>query len=31
MRIPLIRLALLKQRTRDMTVDWKFYGENPGK
>jgi uncharacterized protein (DUF885 family) len=31
MRIPLLRLTLLKQRTRDMTVDWKFYGENPGR
>jgi uncharacterized protein DUF885 len=32
MPIALIRLALTRQRlTRDTPVDWKFYGEEPGK
>ena len=32
MPIALLRLALSKQTlTRDMPVDWKFYGETPGK
>jgi hypothetical protein len=31
MRIPLLRLALLQQRTRDMSVDWTFYGELPAR
>ena len=31
MPIALIRLAVGKQRlTRDMSIDWKFYGEDPG-
>ena len=30
MPIALIRLALTKQKlTRDMSIDWKFYGELP--
>ena len=32
MPVAMLRLAVSKQKlTRDMTVDWKFYGENPGK
>ena len=32
MPIAMLRLAISKQKlTRDMPVDWKFYGENPGK
>ena len=32
MPIAMLRLALSKQKlTRDMQVDWKFYGDNPGK
>jgi uncharacterized protein (DUF885 family) len=32
MQIELIRLALTKQRlTRDMSIDWKFYGDLPDK
>jgi uncharacterized protein (DUF885 family) len=32
MPIAMLRLAISKQKlTRDMPVDWKFYGDNPGK
>ena len=32
MPIALIRLALTKQKlTRDMDVDWRFYGDLPAK
>jgi len=32
MPVAMLRLAVSKQKlTRDMNVDWKFYGENPGK
>ena len=32
MPIAMLRLAISKQKlTRDMSVDWKFYGDNPGK
>lgn len=32
MPIALIRLALTKQKlTREMAVDWKFYGDLPSK
>jgi hypothetical protein len=32
MPIELIRLSLMRQRlTRDMSIDWKFYGELPDK
>ncbi|MDQ3420145.1 MAG: DUF885 domain-containing protein [Acidobacteriota bacterium] len=32
MPVAMLRLAVSKQKlTRDMTVDWKFYGDNPGK
>ena len=32
MPIALLRLALTKQRlTRDMPLDWKFYGELPSR
>jgi hypothetical protein len=32
MPVAMLRLAVSKQKlTRDMVVDWKFYGENPGR
>jgi len=32
MPIAMLRLAMSRQKlTRDMKVDWKFDGENPGK
>jgi hypothetical protein len=32
MPVAMLRLAVSKQKlTRDMTVDWKFYGEDVGR